>query len=77
MTEPLLPLRRSPDFRRYWIARMRADLANAIVLGSVPVAYALGGLTAPHVLLAAFVAAVVAWLSPLRGIDVESQRLKV
>jgi predicted MFS family arabinose efflux permease len=115
VTEPLPLLRRSPDFRRYWIARMvsiggslvtyvalpvlvyqvtgsnlwtafvvvaeglpylclglfagavadrvdrrrlmvRADLANAIVLGSVPAAYALNGLTAPHVLLAAFAA---------------------
>jgi hypothetical protein len=36
VTVPLLPLRCSPDFRRYWIARMRADLANAIVLGRVP-----------------------------------------
>ena len=31
-----------------------SDLANAVVLGSIPVAYALGRLTTPHVLVAAF-----------------------
>jgi MFS family permease len=33
-----------------------ADLANVVVVGSVPVAWWLGGLTVPHVLVAGFVA---------------------
>ncbi|GAA1890733.1 MFS transporter [Asanoa iriomotensis] len=36
------------------LVMVTADVVNALVLGSVPVAYFLGGLTAPHVLVAAF-----------------------
>jgi MFS family permease len=39
------------DRRRVMVT---ADLVNAVVLGSVPAAYAFGVLTAPHVLVAAF-----------------------
>ncbi|GIF67078.1 MFS transporter [Asanoa ishikariensis] len=39
------------DRRRVMVT---ADLVNAVVLGSIPVAYAFGVLTAPHVLVVAF-----------------------
>lgn len=60
------PLRRDPQFVRYWLARVdrrrlmiMADLISAAVIGSVPLGAALHGLTTTHVLAAAALAATV------------------
>jgi hypothetical protein len=36
VTEPLLPRRRSPDFRRYWIARMVSIGGSLVTYVALP-----------------------------------------
>lgn len=59
ITAALLGLRLGPwvEFRPKRPTMMTADLVRAVVLGSVPVAAALGVLTYPHLVLAAMVSA--------------------